>query len=405
MGKAVTVQPANPLAYEILHEGLLVADEAREVMPTSVRGRTFHQVALSAEAQSRVELWREYCAPAGAKFTVGERLYGGWYVGDDAGNLHFSADGLTWEIVKTFAGSISGMVYDGEVTSKVWVCTEAGEIGSWHYEDLRSDWTLDYYDADMKFMGIGISDSQLVATIGYTKNVLRSTDGDGGPWTVDEVFEKNLLHRRVRTNYWDYSLWAATYEPKPRYSSDGGATWTQTPGAAGNAIVDLDVWDGTMCACGPGGVWRTVDNGATWTTVLDTSPGGVFCVRSRYGGEGNPTAWMALTGEGGIYTSDDDGVTWTLIDTVADVADGVGERGSCLIIDASDHEQILSVHEGVIRVSMDGGATWRAGAGGAAWRFSIEAYQPVIMDLHYEVPGNERLVGAASEETFLLVGG
>ena len=45
---------------------------------------------------------------------------------------------------------------------------------------------------------------------------------------------------------------------------------------------------------------------------------------------------------------------------------------------------------------MDQGATWTAGTGGEAWRISVEEYQPVLLDLPYEVPANERLVGMAS---------
>ena len=68
-------------------------------------------------------------------------------------------------------------------------------------------------------------------------------------------------------------------------------------------------------------------------------------------------------------------------------------------------DQMMAVFGGSVMISMDAGATWTAGAGGEAWRISVEEYQPVLLDLPYEVPANERLVGMASEETFVLVGG
>ena len=58
---------------------------------------------------------------------------------------------------------------------------------------------------------------------------------------------------------------------------------------------------------------------------------------------------------------------------------------------------------GGLLVSLDDGANWRAGTAGEPWVVSIDAYQPVVLDLLYQVPGRQRLLGAASAETFVLV--
>ena len=107
------VQSVKPLTYAAMHEGLLVPDEAREMIGRSQRGQPFQQVMLSAEARSRVELWREYTPDDDSAFWVSYRDHPGWFLGDTGGNLHYSYDGLTWTIVKRFSAAIKGVFYDG----------------------------------------------------------------------------------------------------------------------------------------------------------------------------------------------------------------------------------------------------------------------------------------------------
>ena len=155
-----------------------------------------------------------------------------------------------------------------------------------------------------------------------------------------------------------------------------------------------------MIATGPGGAWRTTDYGATWTEVIDTSPNGMGGICA------GPSGWVAVSNSGDIYVSYDDGLTWTINGSRADSDHnnrGAGVTASVNYENSDD--QMMAVFGGSVMISMDAGATWTAGAGGEAWRISVEAYQPVLLDLPYEIPANERLVGKASEETFVLVGG
>ncbi len=154
-------------------------------------------------------------------------------------------------------------------------------------ENSVLQWALSYSNPSLVFVGVGLADSAVVAIVYNSKRVVRSTDLTGGPWIVDQVFEKNLLPWGCYSDH-PSQLWVATYETKPRYSSDGGVTWTQTSGAAGNAISGICKFNGTLMACGPGGVWRSDDDGVTWTTVIDSAPGYVGAVG------GGPAGWLVL---------------------------------------------------------------------------------------------------------------
>ncbi len=122
------VQPARPLTYDTEFEGLLRVGEASEVLAPSERGQAFRQILLSAEERTRVELWREYAPPAGASFSAAWRSSSDWFVGDDAGNLHVSRDAATWRVVHRFGGAVTGLYFDEEEESTLWVCTGEGEI-------------------------------------------------------------------------------------------------------------------------------------------------------------------------------------------------------------------------------------------------------------------------------------
>ena len=145
---------------------------------------------LSAEARSRVELWREYTPDDDSAFWVSYRDHPGWFLGDTGGNLHYSYDGLTWTIVKRFSAAIKGVFYDGMEEPWLWVCTDGGEIWRGSQAEVGGAWTweLSYSDSSVRFVGIGMSQYNLVAFIYASKNILRSTDLNGGPWTAVEVF-------------------------------------------------------------------------------------------------------------------------------------------------------------------------------------------------------------------------
>ena len=157
----------------------------------------------------------------------------------------------------------------------------------------------------MHFVGVGMSDERVVVIIRNSKNILRSTDATGAPWTIAEVWPMTLYTPFGCTSELGLGpLWVESYTSRPFYTTDGGLTWTQTPAAAGNAVASIGVFNGVVVAGGPGGLWRTDDAGVTWTTVMSDS-GTFFTVA------GGASGWFAINAGGDLFTSTDAGVTWT----------------------------------------------------------------------------------------------
>ncbi len=69
----------------------------------------------------------------------------------------------------------------------------------------------------------------------------------------------------------------------------------------------------------------------------------------------------------------------------------------------SDNDRAMAVFAGGVMFSRDRGVSWRGGVMEDPWRLSVEGYQPVLLDVRYQVPAHQRLVAAADSETFVLV--
>ena len=126
-----------------------------------------------------------------------------------------------------------------------------------------------------------------------------------------------------------------------------------------------------LAAAGSGGVWRTTDNGTTWSPIFERE--GSFSIASVVYHPGRPsTIWIA-TGENvssrhvgygdGLYRSDDSGETWRRVGLkdsmhIGNIAFRAGDPGTMF---AAAHGPLWRSggQRGVYR-STDGGETWDA---------------------------------------------
>jgi hypothetical protein len=163
----------------------------------------------------------------------------------------------------------------------------------------------------------------LTSSTGAT--VLAATDS--GIWkSTGGAWSRLPLDRSVQTVAWPPGppggLLAGVLSGGVWRSADDGATWTAP--AAGNGMPASEtIWSittnlpGLVYATGAGGVYVSTDGGATWTRRSDGIPAGASPL-TTWGYPQRPNTLFTSTASNGIYRSLNAGLTW------APVNDGLG---------------------------------------------------------------------------------
>ncbi len=136
-------------------------------------------------------------------------------------------------------------------------------------------------------------------------------------------------------------------------------------------IVDLDAdptGDTWFAGSASGGIWKTVDAGATWENL--TPDLAFLTTQSLAQSQSNPAYMYAGTGEGwlpgltvingnGIYKSDDRGQTWNQLPSTVNATTANQFRNVSRIIvhPASPDTVVVTTNAGIFK-SDDGGTTW-----------------------------------------------
>ncbi len=136
-------------------------------------------------------------------------------------------------------------------------------------------------------------------------------------------------------------------------SQDGGLTWQNSPISDEpytSALYDVVVsGDGTVFAGTGGGLYRSNDDGTSWTRIYYSGPPGIVIKTAVSPNYPSTPHIMAAGGYGYLFVSHDDGATWQVGSTryVNDLAY------------ADAQTAFLAHFEGVDR-TVDGGLTWTA---------------------------------------------
>ncbi len=150
-------------------------------------------------------------------------------------------------------------------------------------------------------------------------------------------------------------------------STDRGGTWTQTATAPTDTVFGLapDPADpARVHAATSGGVWRTIDFGATWTRVL--AGRGLRAIALRPGSADS----LIVAGDEGAWLSADRGGSW------AEMNDGLDVRAvASLCFGGPDRARLFA--------GTRGGAVY-------AWQFPTALAEPRA------APGRTRVIPAAS---------
>ena len=183
-------------------------------------------------------------------------------------------------------------------------------------------------------------------------------------------------------------------------STDNGATWTEQTASAGwtarYELSSVAMPDGSIVMMGGSDgvgtnyndVWRSTDNGATWTE-MNTSAG--WTAREEHTSVAMPDGSIVLMGglEAGnnfmndVWRSTDNGVTWTEINASSgwsprdDFSSVVMSDGSIVLMGGEDSNE--NALNDVWR-SIDNGATWTEQTASAGWTARLGQTSVVMPD-------------------------
>ncbi|MBK5920985.1 glycosyl hydrolase [Rhodothalassium salexigens] len=138
---------------------------------------------------------------------------------------------------------------------------------------------------------------------------------------------------------------------------------------------DVSTW---YVAVGSGGVWKTVNNGTTWTPLFDDQP--VYSIGDVTLDPSNPHRVWVGTGENvggrhvgfgdGVYRSDDGGQSWT------NMGLGKSEHISTIVVHPDDGDTVFVAAQGPLwsqggdrglYKTTDGGETWKQVLAAGPW--------------------------------------
>ena len=202
---------------------------------------------------------------------------------------------------------------------------------------------------DTSVPSLAVDDSEVFA--GTHDGVFRSTD-HGSTWNAAN--SGPMQNTDVAALIFKGSnLFAATFGNGILVSTDRGASWTKTDsGITDSYFFCLAVSGSNIVAGDEKGIFLSTDNGTSWNAILNgwNGPWG-YNVRALAVSGGNLYAGVdANYGSNSIYRSTDNGETWTILSG--------SPSGTTTYAFAVSGTNVFAGGDGGVDVSTDNGATW-----------------------------------------------
>jgi len=263
-------------------------------------------------------------------------------------------EGMKWRLVGPFRGgralAVTGIVsqpntyYFGAVSGGVWKTTDGGITWDplFDKQSVSSIGAIAAADSDPNVLYVGTGEACIRGNISYGDGVYKTIDG-GKTWTnVGLKDSRHIGALIVHPKNPDVVFVAAlghAYGPNEERgifrTRDGGKTWEKVlyiNDRTGGIDVVFDpqnphvlfaaMWEGNRTPWslnsggGKSGLYRSVDDGATWKLVkgngMPDGPLGRIGV-SVAGGDSNVVYALIEANKGGLYRSNDGGEHWELI--------------------------------------------------------------------------------------------
>lgn len=299
-----------------------------------------------------------------------------------------------------FSGRLLSIEFDPNDSNVVYVGSAGG--GLWRSTSGGVGWeSLTDETASLAVGGVGVlpsnSDVIVIATGEGTPNIdriagvgiLRSTDG-GGSWIETSLsYSKANGHgfHVLEVNPATGTMLAGGTDGLWR-SADEGATWSQV--RIGGNYYDV-VWKpGSANVCytvrggtGSGnGVKVSTDDGVSWNATGSGGPLATLVGKSKLAVSADEPSWIygAFSNRSssaflGCYRSTDDGASWTLRATTPNMYGGQGWYDVSFAADPNDADRLISGGVGLYR-STDGGTTFDGIGGNVHVDHHAAAYRP-----------------------------
>ncbi len=179
----------------------------------------------------------------------------------------------------------------------------------------------------------------------------RNLDADG------RIIPNDLTRRAYNTflkdnTYIQRAVTGAFVEMGPT-SAVNTSTWSSHLGRLTSIDVDPSNPNHIIVGAPNGGVWKSVDSGATWNTVFDNQTViSIFAVEISHA---NSNHYFAGTSGGGIYKSTDGGTTWNLVNGISN-----SDRINTITMHPTNANIVFAIGEfnGQTYKSTDGGDNW-----------------------------------------------
>lgn len=160
------------------------------------------------------------------------------------------------------------------------------QLGLFSSDDGGRSWGPAALSGSADFHALVVTPTEIVGSDTQTGNVMGSADGTSWQSRSGEDLDV-MVPGALATG-----VLVGAHDGEVLRSGDGGRSWASVAGAPPATAM---AWDGTaVFAAGPQGLWRSVDEGLTWT-ALGPAP------------EGTPTAMLVEADRTTVGTLDEEG--------------------------------------------------------------------------------------------------
>ncbi|MCW2922071.1 MAG: glycosyl hydrolase, repeat-containing protein [Thermoleophilia bacterium] len=234
-----------------------------------------------------------------------------WIVGRFGRAAHTLDAGATWDWIGTIPGM--GSANDVVVADELVVVVGAGGLIS-TTSDGGATWVARTSGTTQSFNAVTTADGDVIIAAATAGVLRRSTDG-GVTWSAVTSGTASSIGD-ISTGD-DQTFVGTISGAAVVVSTDRGVTWTTRAtgasfGLTGVSVAsDHSIWVTTTRAQPSNAeVWRSIDDGVTWTRLTDPIGGGFFRVPTALSKD---VAWVLS--EVWIFRTTDGGATWTQIST------------------------------------------------------------------------------------------